>query len=550
MRYIKTIGTLALSIVLLLLITVTATPTEASTGALALPDNEGEIGDEILLYGSSFEPYGLLFVYFSSDKASEDDFIDQEVTAYKLVGIATIDWNGEFYEPFLFTVPDALTDGSKQEDVHDGKYYIYVTYVHGDQHIIKYIAFTVTDGSIELDPTEGTVGTSVQISGEGLRPDQEITVTYDDRDIIDIASGDSGTDGDGSFTCTIIIPESVAGNHVITVTDESGNTPEAEFSVQPQITIEPSQQIANNAVNISGTGFKDMVAITITLNGIRLTTTPEIMRSNYNGSFTGSFLVPSRDVYGASIIEVTDSHNEAEAPLLIIASIRLSPTTSSDSPGYVGMKLTIQGAGFTPGSSVDLTYRHNGETIPITTVTVDTQGNFWEDFIIPSGVAGSYVITATEGITTATANFTLESQVPTTPIPLEPKVASTAATKTRFDWEDVTDPSGVSYSLQVAADADFTTILVDKTGLTTSEYTLDTDEELESIEEEEEPYYWRVKAVDGAANESEWTYPRAFYVGFTWSSLAGWGWYILYAVCAGLIVILSLWLRKRSARPR
>jgi hypothetical protein len=547
MKYSKTVCTLALSIILVLLITVTAIPAQAAHGALVLSIDEGKIGDEIVIDGSDFDAHGLLFIYFSSDKAEEDDYIGEEVTAYEQINaIPIIDENGDFSEPISFNVPDALTDGKKKEDVHDGNYYIYVTYVHGDQRIIKWVPFLVTDGEIELDPEKGTVGTQVQISGEGLRPDQEIVVKYDDYDI-DIASGDGKTDGDGSFTCTITIPESTVGNHVITVIDESGDTPEAVFSVEPEITIEPTQQIASNAVNTSGTGFKDMVAITITLDGKKLTTTPELIRTNYNGSFSGSFLVPSRDIYGTAKIEATDSYNTAEAPLIIIASISLSPTTSLTSPGHVGMKLIIQGAGFTPDSSVPLTYSNNDETIPVVTTTVDAQGNFWENFIVPPGVAGSYLITATGDTSTVTATFIMESQAPRMPVPLVPEVARTVAARTHFDWEDVTDLSGVSYSLQVASDADFTKILLEREGLSLSEYTLATNEKLESTEEEV-PYYWRVKAVDGAFNESEWTYPRSFYVGFSWTSIPDWGRYILYGFGAVLIVILGLWVRGRSGR--
>lgn len=546
MKYSKTICTLTLSIILALLITVAAIPAQAAHGALVLSIYEGKVGDEIVIDGSDFDVHGLLFIYFSSDKAEEDDYIGEKVTAYTRVAIALIDENGDFTDPVPFNVPYALTDGKKKEDVHDGNYYIYVTYVHDDQLIIKFVPFLVTDGKIELDLAEGTVGTQVQISGEGLRPDQETAVKYDAYNIA-ISSGNSKTDSDGSFTCTIIIPESTAGNHVITVIDESGDTPEAEFSVEPEITIEPAQQIASNAVNISGTGFKDMMAITITLDGHKLATTPEIIRTNYNGSFSGSFLVPSRDIYSTGKIEATDSYNTAEAMLIIIASISLNPTTSLTSPGHVGMKLIIQGAGFTPDSSVPLTYSNNDETIPVVTTTVDTKGNFWENFTVPPSVAGSHVITATDGTSTLTATFILESQAPLMPVLLLPEAASTAAARTHFDWEDVTDPSGVSYSLQVASDADFTNILLEREGLSLSEYTLATNEKLESTEEEA-PYYWRVKAVDGAFNESEWTYPRLFYVGFSWTSIPDWIRYILYGLGAVLIVILGLWVRGRSGR--
>ena len=75
--------------------------------------------------------------------------------------------------------------------------------------------------------------------------------------VIDIASGDRETDDDGEFTSTIIIPESTADAHTITVTDESGNEPEAEFSVKPKITIDPNSGTVDEVIQVSDTGWGD-----------------------------------------------------------------------------------------------------------------------------------------------------------------------------------------------------------------------------------------------------------------------------------------------------
>ncbi len=162
-------------------------------------------------------------------------------------------------------MPDRLTDGSHEEDVHGGDYYVYAIYA-GTKEIVAVAKFTVIDGEIELDPEEGTVGSEVEISGEGLRQNQKITVECD-GDKVDIISGDSETDGDGQFTCTVIIPESTIGDHVITVTDVTGNKPEAEFTVKPKITLDPAEQEAGKEVKVSGTGFNPKDFIVVTLDG-------------------------------------------------------------------------------------------------------------------------------------------------------------------------------------------------------------------------------------------------------------------------------------------
>jgi hypothetical protein len=69
-----------------------------------------------------------------------------------------------------------------------------------------------------------------------------------------------------------------------------------------------------------------------------------------------------------------------------------------------------------------------------------------------------------------------------------------------FDWGDVSDPSGVSYNLQVDDDADFSRPIISKEEVAQSTYTLAEGEALSKG-----TYYWRVKAVDGAGNTAGWT---------------------------------------------
>ena len=98
----------------------------------------------------------------------------------------------------------------------------------------------------------------------------------------------------------------------------------------------------------------------------------------------------------------------------------------------------------------------------------------------------------------------MEATPPKIPEPLKPEMKLKAKARTYFDWEDVLDDSGVTYNLQVATKDDFApaNIVFEKTGLTKSEYTLTVDEKLTTTSKEV-PYYWRVKAVDGAANQSQ-----------------------------------------------
>ena len=71
--------------------------------------------------------------------------------------------------------------------------------------------------------------------------------------------------------------------------------------------------------------------------------------------------------------------------------------------------------------------------------------------------------------------------------------------------------------------------MVRKEGLTQSEYTLTDDNALAKGE-----YYWRVKAIDGAENESDWTNGQLFKVGvMEWWLLA-----VIIIASVGLMAII------------
>ena len=106
--------------------------------------------------------------------------------------------------------------------------------------------------------------------------------------------------------------------------------------------------------------------------------------------------------------------------------------------------------------------------------------------------------------------------------------------KVIFKWTEVTDPSGVSYDIQVATDSDFKDIVFEHSGLTSAEY--------ESIDTEalaRGQYYWRVRAVDGASNASDWTATTQFKSGRM--SLT-----TIIIILVVMVVIILIALRARA----
>jgi hypothetical protein len=178
------------------------------------------------------------------------------------------------------------------------------------------------------------------------------------------------------------------------------------------------------------------------------------------------------------------------------------------------------------------------------TAISDANGDFTASFLIPESVAGNHTITASDGTNSMQVPFYMESQAPQIPLPLLPSLGEKADALTVFDWANVNDASGVTYTLQLATRDDFalSSMVLVKEGLTSSEYTL-TDEEKLPSRSAGEPYYWRVNAVDGASNESGWSAPGEFFVGLSlpnWTVHVWWG---LGCFGAGMF---GYWLCKRK----
>lgn len=560
MKYQKFYRIFSIALILsLLMMVIPATPTLAR--GIEIDKERAEIGEYLEITGESFLPSNFdtndierVNIYFSPDEAIDGEDIDDEVKDYRKVKDALeIDEQGDF--DARFRVPSVIyEDGDEDDeiDVKPGPYYVYVTY-YGSKRIREYVEVTVLgSGEITIKPKEGSVGTEVEIDGEDFGYREDITIEYDDGvNVIDvkIIDGDKETDRDNEFNSTlIIIPESAAGEHTIRVTgDESGSEAEATFTVEPEITVSPDSGGIDTEVTVSGTGFGYRSDFDIFINGTKVATDT----TDRYGTFDVSFNMPGIKT-GLYDIEAEDADaNSAKADFsFTLASATLTPTA-----GHIGTEVTATGAGFTAGSTVTIKY----DATEIATPAVETDGTFSATFKVPAGKYGDHEIIISDDVTTKLFTFTMESKAPPVPTPLSPAMELQVEPPVKIDWEDVTDDSPpVTYELQIATNSDFTalSIQIEKKGLPKSEYTLSAVEKLEPTSEEA-PYYWRIRAVDGAANESRWTGAGSFFVVATDDKVDGdgiggfklplWAKYVLGGFGALLIGFLGFWLGRRTA---
>jgi hypothetical protein len=257
--------------------------------------------------------------------------------------------------------------------------------------------------------------------------------------------------------------------------------------------------------------------VTIRFNGEHVRTSA----TDAQGSFADQFMVPPV-TSGNYDVTASDGTTTASAVFTVTTSLEISPTT-----GNVGSSITVRGTGFT--GTIVIKY----DDTTMATTRADANGNFAIAFSAPASRHGQHTISASDAINTLETTFIMESNPPPTPQLVSPENGLRQGSRPTFVWGAVSDPSGVTYTLQIAPDGSFVTLLLEKRGLTQPQYTLAGEEALRATDSDV-PYYWRVRAVDGAENESNWAAARSFYVRY----LPIWALIVIIVVVSVVVAVL------------
>ena len=380
--------------------------------------------------------------------------------------------------------------------------------------------FTVAS-SLVVTPNSGKVGTMVDIGGSGFRANRTVNVYFDSALITA-----SNSNADGNFSATFSTTASTGGPHIISISDGI-YTASSTFTIQPGINLSQTNGKMGAQVDITGTGFDAGRTLTIRLGTTQVRSTV----TDANGSFSDRFTVPQLDV-GSYNLNASDGANMASVAFTVTTSFNISPTT-----GHVGDTVTVKGGGY----NGLVTIKYDEDTVATTVANADR--SFSTTFVVPASVHGYHIVTVSDTAALLQTTFSMESNPPPAPIGLAPTGLYRENARPTFTWHGVTDQSGVTYSLQVGSDANFNTIILEKEGITTTQYSVSDTEKLKATSKET-PYYWRVKAVDLALNQSQWSTPDSFYVSF----LAEWLKYTLIGLGATVGALLIFWLGMLTGR--
>jgi len=403
---------------------------------------------------------------------------------------------------------------------------VHTVTVTGDKTKLQAKADLYMQSDIILSPQAGAAGDIISVTGTGFGDRLPLNVFFGNFRVV------TGrvTDKNGNFLITFEAIAAGAGKQVVEVVDGAGNSGKETFTISATtVSLNPASGYPDTEVTVSGVGFTSSKMVTIRFANTQVRTTA----TDTSGKFNDKFIVP-RLAGGNYEVTVTDGANTVKAPFTITASISLSQTT-----GHIGSDLTVTGNGFS--GVVTIKY----DDIAIANTTTDARGMFAVTFKVPVSAHGKHNVTATGAINIIRTDFYVESVSPPVPAPLLPSAASRESSLTTFQWGTVNDPSGVTYQLQIASDVNFTNILLDRKDLTIPLYTLKQTEKLPAMGREA-PYYWRVKAIDGALNEGEWSEPGTFYI----SVFPEWVKYLLIVIGALVAATAIFWAGMKTAQMR
>jgi len=477
--HIKLFSRLALvHAICLMAIILPAVAAQAQNGApipyIGLSPSTGIPGTEVRVTGGNFTPDEWIAIYYYLNGAR--------------IRVAEVQASGAGAISITFEVPDSFR-GSHT--------------VRAEETTALYAqtSFSVWSG-LTVSPEEGRVGDTVTVVGRGYGQSETSIRLYigGQRVLEDVAIE---ADADGSWSEILEVPRSTGGIRTID-TVPPANVP-AAFTVIPGITADRSSGSPGDGVLMTGGGFTaNERNIGILFGGEARVTG---IRSDDKGHWEEAFQVPEMPAGQYAVTAEGDRTLKADVGTI---DFQVKPGIAlSLDEGHVGMNVTATGRGFAASEEVTVFYE---DYLSVNTTT-NENGSFEVTFAVPESRYGDREVTAEDAEgneTEVPAIFTMEDDGPNTPEPISPidgqRVGFARRVRPTFKWEEVFDVSGVSYTLQISTSANFTDPMVieDISG----NYTLEKDKALPHG-----TYYWTVKAVDGAQNESAWSDPESFRAG-------------------------------------
>ncbi len=278
--------------------------------------------------------------------------------------------------------------------------------------------FTVVARLLTLTPSSGPRGTQVLVTGSNMTPNG--TIPAGSLFFKDISWNASAIPIDSSGTMyptTLAVPSTASvETNTIVAFDSGGLISVGTWTVtKPLLSVNPNTGPANSTATITGSGWLPGATVTIIFNYINTSCVAAVIQFNAipdaDGNISVVLTIPVDAHISIDTITASDNNNNtADAVTFTVppAAIAISPIE-----GPVGTEITINGTGFALYSPILIKI---GSHVISGTPMADNIGQFQFDAIVPSMPTGPQIVSATDGIQTATAFFDVLAVPTHTPI--------------------------------------------------------------------------------------------------------------------------------------
>jgi len=244
--------------------------------------------------------------------------------------------------------------------------------------------FVIFSNIISMTPTKATVGTPINLFGNGYGASEPIDVNLGKRLPIRTVT----TDDTGLFSLVFTVDTQKCGTTTVeaigrTSKESASNGVNIYANIWSSIwQVSPNAGTVGTMVTVSGNGFDELERIRVKFG---LTPMSEKVTSE-DGSFTVTFTVDTQSAGNIVIVAEGDSGQRAESIFVIIGNLFVTPTS-----GTVGRVVQVHGEGFTYNEKVRVDF---GKTPSVSVVYTDIDGIFNATFTINTQPCGTTTILA------------------------------------------------------------------------------------------------------------------------------------------------------------
>lgn len=254
----------------------------------------------------------------------------------------------------------------------------------------------------------GKVGDAIPYDLSGFPVNSSVAITWKRPGGSTVALTPATTDGSGSATGSLIVPETNAGpgNSVIFTSGSIVRT--TTFDVDPALTVTPAIAAPGESITASIHGFPKKAAVQITfIDGQTYTRVllGTLTASNI-GSGSGAFPIPAGTTLGLGSVEASDGTDYAFADLRLVNG----PTLWLDHTTVRAADEIEFGIARFPADSpvtITMTPAGGGAALPLATTTTDASGGAESTLTLPEVPFGAWTALAESGGTTAQFAFTI-----------------------------------------------------------------------------------------------------------------------------------------------